>query len=90
MSEDLIYSVKYVEALEAVRKAAQKVVDSTYVEKVPYVQVHFDIMDELEAALSPTEEPCEHVWLHTIRPLTNKPNRCTLCGASPTQEVDDE
>lgn len=26
-------------------------------------------------------QKCEHVWLHDVRPLTSKPNRCTLCGA---------
>lgn len=25
-------------------------------------------------------ESCVHVWSHVIRPLSEKPNRCTLCG----------
>ena len=38
------------------------------------------------------KDDCEHVWSSTIRPLSNKTDRCTLCGEprASLQEVNDE
>ena len=35
-----------------------------------------------------TEQECEHVWSNVIRPLSEKPNRCTLCGATERGDSD--
>jgi hypothetical protein len=41
-----------------------------------------EIREERAAADS---SQCEHVWEHDIRPLSNKSNRCTLCGVEKGQ-----
>ena len=40
-------------------------------------------------ALAATEQECEHVWSNVVRPLSEKPNRCTLCGATEQGESDE-
>jgi uncharacterized membrane protein YgaE (UPF0421/DUF939 family) len=36
-----------------------------------------------------TTKECDHRWLHDQRPLTNKANRCVLCGLPKDTEKDD-
>jgi len=38
------------------------------------------VTHSIQKSLAACGDECDHVWLHDIRQLTMKENRCTLCG----------